>query len=121
MITCVLSPLKRGYVCVVCHRWTRSNENRRCAPTINASAGAPGTELTKLLASMGFAYAPDCECRSRAAEMDRNGCDWCAANLDTIVDWLAEEAQRQNVLLFNRQLARVLVQTAIRRARKRSR
>ena len=55
----------------------------------------PGTELKRLLAAVGLRVDGSCSCNRRAREMDRRGVAWCRANLETIVDWLREEAQRR--------------------------
>jgi len=49
--------------------------------------------------------------------MDRNGPDWCEANIDTIVSWLREEAQARG-LPFLDVAGRLLIRRAIRNARK---
>lgn len=86
--------------------------------TARTPVGGPGEELKKLLARVGLsAEEPGCQCKSRAAEMDRRGCDWCAANVDTIVGWLAEEAKRRRLPFFNA-VGRVMVRRAINTARR---
>lgn len=77
----------------------------------------PGTELKKLLATIGITSTPNCSCNARAAEMDRLGCDWCEANIDTIVGWLREEAEKRG-LPFLDAAGRLLVRRAIHNARK---
>jgi hypothetical protein len=79
----------------------------------------PGTELKKLLANWPFRIVatPNCSCNARAAEMDRQGIEWCEANLDTIVGWLREEATKRR-LPFLDAAGRLLVKRAIRNARK---
>lgn len=77
----------------------------------------PGTELKKLLAKVGITATPDCACNARAAEMDRQGVEWCEANLDTIVGWLREQAEARG-LPFIDIAGRLLVRRAIRNARK---
>jgi hypothetical protein len=77
----------------------------------------PGTELKKLLAAVGITATPNCSCNARAREMDRQGCDWCEANLDTIVGWLREEATKRG-LPFLDAAGRLLVKRAIRNARR---
>ena len=52
----------------------------------------PGTELKKLLSRIGITPKAGCKCLARAVEMDIRGCEWCEANIDTIVGWLREEA-----------------------------
>jgi hypothetical protein len=76
-----------------------------------------GKELKKLLATIGITAAPDCSCNARAAEMDRQGCDWCEVNIDTIVGWLREEATKRG-LPFLDAAGRLLVKRAIRNARR---
>jgi len=82
-----------------------------------ATAGGPGTELKNLLAKVGITASPDCACNARAAEMDRQGVEWCEANLDTIVGWLREEAEARG-LPFIDLAGRMLVRRAISNARK---
>jgi hypothetical protein len=77
----------------------------------------PGTELKKLLAKVGITASPDCACNARAAEMDRQGVEWCEANLDTIVGWLREQAEARG-LPFLDIAGRLLVRRAIQNARK---
>jgi len=53
----------------------------------------PGTELKKMLATIGITAEPGCKCNARAAEMDRMEKafpGWCEANIDLIVGWLRE-------------------------------
>lgn len=80
-------------------------------------AHGPGTELKKLLAKVGITATPDCWCNDRAAEMNSRGCDWCEANVDTIVGWLREQAHARG-LPFLDAAGRMLVRRAIRNARK---
>jgi hypothetical protein len=77
----------------------------------------PGTELKKLLAKVGITAAPDCACNARAAEMDRQGVEWCEANIDTIVGWLREQAAARG-LPFLDLAGRLLARRAISNARK---
>lgn len=87
------------------------------AATMQAQSG-PGTELKALLQRIGITPKPGCACNKRAAEMDANGCDWCAANIDTIDGWLAEEAKKRK-LPYLSVAGKALILLAIRRARKR--
>jgi hypothetical protein len=79
----------------------------------------PGTELKKLLARIGITPKAGCTCLARAIEMDVRGCDWCEANIDTIVGWLREEAENRR-LPFIDAAGRMLVRLAIRNARSKS-
>jgi hypothetical protein len=76
-----------------------------------------GTALKSLLSSLGIAATPNCSCNARAGIMDARGCDWCEANIDTIVDWLREEATKRG-LPFLYAAGRLLVKRAIRNARR---
>jgi hypothetical protein len=77
----------------------------------------PGTELKKLLGRVGITASPDCACNARAAEMDRQGVEWCEANIDTIVGWLREQAEARG-LPFLDLAGRMLVRRAISNARR---
>lgn len=83
----------------------------------DAPAGGPGTELKKVLGWLGFKPSTGCSCGSHQREMDRRGVDWCSANIETIVGWLAEEAKAQSLPFFEMP-ARALIRYAIRRANK---
>jgi len=81
--------------------------------------GGPGTELSRLLSTIGIHELPDCQCKSKAAAMDARGCDWCEANIDKIVEWLRQEAERQGAGgMFVAFAAKSLVRRAIAKARK---
>lgn len=79
----------------------------------------PGSELKKLLAKVGIQATPNCSCNKRAAVMDARGCDWCEQNLDEIVGWLREEAEKRK-LPFLDMAGRVLVRRAIANARRKA-
>jgi hypothetical protein len=137
MITCHRSNLEarcaeRGYTldevlpCVVSQdgdEWTIDTESefyprvsRLPVPPALPTHG-PGTELKKLLARVGITAAPDCACNARAAEMDRQGVEWCEANTDTIVGWLREQAEARGLPFFDI-AGRLLVKRAISNARR---
>ena len=77
----------------------------------------PGTRLQSLLGRFGITGSGDCKCRSRAALMDTNGCDWCEANIEEIVGWLRESAADRGLPFFDA-AGRMLVRRAIRNARR---
>ena len=110
-----------GVVCVRCgYTAPVPNVIRNCvspnAPPLPPTHG-PGTELKKLLARVGITATPDCSCNARAAEMDRQGVEWCEANIDTIVGWLREQAQARG-LPFLDVAGRMLVRRAVQNARR---
>lgn len=76
-----------------------------------------GTELKRLLALVGITASEGCSCYRHAVEMNRQGVEWCAANVDTIVGWLREEAAKRR-LPFVDAAGRLLVKRAIRAARR---
>lgn len=85
-----------------------------------AARGGPGTELKKLLATVGITATPNCPCNARAVQMDENESrepGWCESNIDTIVGWLREEAEKRG-LPFLDIAGRLLVKRAIRNARR---
>jgi hypothetical protein len=137
MITCNRSNLEsrcveRGYTldevmpCVVSQdgdEWTINTDSdfyprvSRLPEPVAPPTHGPGTELKKLLAKVGITASPDCACNARAAEMDRQGVEWCESNLDTIVDWLREQAEARG-LPFLDLAGRLLVRRAISNARR---
>jgi len=84
-------------------------------PARKATRGGPGTELRGLLSMIGLRPARGCKCGQRMRQMNIAGCSWCSKNIETVVDWLAEEADRAR-LPFLRFAAKKIVRIAIRRA-----
>lgn len=85
-------------------------------PTLDIGEGV-GTELKKLLKFIGITASPTCGCNAKAKAMNENGIDWCKDNIDTIVGWLKEEADRRGLPFFTFG-AKKLVKFAISRAEK---
>jgi hypothetical protein len=89
-------------------------------PKVEEIGHGPGTELKALLKRVGIVASPGCSCNARAKLMDANELKepgWCEANLETICDWLQEEATKRK-LPFLRMAGKILVRKAIRNARK---
>ena len=80
------------------------------------SFGGPGTELKRLLKMIGITATPNCQCNQRAKVMDERGCDWCEENIETICEWLKEEANKRG-MLFVKTAVKLLVRRAISNAR----
>ena len=76
-----------------------------------------GTELKKLLHKMKINLDGNCPCKQRSVVMDREGCDWCETNIETIITWLQQEAKRRK-LPFVRAAGKLLVRRAIHNARR---
>jgi hypothetical protein len=79
--------------------------------------GFPGQELKKLLRKIGIVASPNCACNKRAKFMDMQGIQWCEDNIDTIVDWLKEEAEKRRLPFVNI-AAKILVKRAISNAKR---
>lgn len=97
---------------------SREERPRGTKPTPPPVIGA-GTELKALLKRIGIVAQPNCLCNKRARLMDERGTAWCRANLETIVDWLAEEAARRK-LPFVRVAGSLLCRRAIHNAEKKA-
>ena len=80
-------------------------------------ASGVGTELKKLLKTIGITASPTCTCNVRAKTMNENGIRWCEDNKETIIGWLEEEANKRN-LPFSSYLATILINFAIKKAKK---
>ena len=76
-----------------------------------------GTELKKILKAVGITASPGCSCNKRARTMDNNGIPWAEENIDIIVGWLREEAERRGMPFVDIG-GRALVKMAIKRAKK---
>ncbi len=74
----------------------------------------PGCQLLKILRVF---HKKDCGCGARAGVMDQRGADWCEANVETILEWLKEGAEKR-CIPFVEWLARRFVSRAIKKARK---
>ena len=77
----------------------------------------PGTELKKILARFGIRHGVGCKCERRVKIMDQRGPKWCRENIDEIVGWLKEEADKRN-LPFVKRLGKYIVNRAIKNSLK---
>ena len=75
-----------------------------------------GTHLKLLLLFFGI-KAGNCKCNTRARYLNSVGADWCEQNIETIVEWLKEEAAARG-LPFISTVGRMIVRRAISNARK---
>jgi len=85
--------------------------------TLEVCPNHPGTVLSKMIKSVGIQMTDSCSCKRHALEMNEKGNDWCEQNIDTIVGWLREEANRRG-LPFMDALGKMLVNRAIKKSRK---
>jgi hypothetical protein len=54
----------------------------------------PGTELKKILSSVGIEPKPSCDCNGKMIQMDVWGVEECRENRDVIVGWLRDNADK---------------------------
>lgn len=78
-----------------------------------------GTQLKGLLKRLGITASPTCSCNSRAAHMDIMGCRWVRDNLDTVIEWLEEEAKKRG-LPFSKLAGKGIVMLAIKLAERKA-
>ena len=75
----------------------------------------PGTELHRLLGRFGIHMKRGCACKARMVQMNKWGVDGCRENVETILEWLKEEATKRRLPFFS-PAARLLVKRAIHNA-----
>jgi|688.fasta_scaffold76134_4 hypothetical protein len=85
--------------------------------TMEEDPNGPGTVLSKMIKSLGIVMSDSCSCRRHAIEMNTQGNDWCEQNIDTVVGWLREEANRRG-LPFVDMIGKLMVGRAIKKSRK---
>jgi hypothetical protein len=78
-----------------------------------------GTQLKGLLKRVGITATPNCSCNAKASHLDKMGCQWTRDNIETVVDWLAEESKKRG-LPFVRMAGRGLVMAAIKLAERKA-
>jgi hypothetical protein len=85
--------------------------------TMEEEPNGPGTQLSKMIKSLGIHMSDSCSCRRHAIEMNSKGNDWCEENIDTVVGWLEQEAKNRG-LPFVKMVGKVMVNRAIKKSRK---
>jgi hypothetical protein len=76
-----------------------------------------GTNLKAMLKKIGIQATENCSCNARAKVMDLQGVQWNKDNIETILDWLHEEATKRDLgALFFRPAVKLMVQRAISKA-----
>lgn len=85
--------------------------------TMEEDPYGPGTQLSKMIKSLGIHMSDSCSCRRHAINMNEKGNDWCEQNIDTVVGWLDQEAKNRG-LPFVKMVGRVMVNRAIKKSRK---
>lgn len=95
--------------------WESGAGPGRINPTPTVTKHGPGYELKKILGWFGIKPVGKCKCNKRAKMMDKWGPATCREKIETIVDWLQEEAGQRG-LPFLRIAAKTTVLLAILRA-----
>lgn len=85
--------------------------------TMEEDPHGPGTQLSKMIKSLGIHMSDSCSCRRHAINMNEKGNDWCEQNIDTVVGWLDQEAKNRG-LPFVKMVGKVMVNRAIKKSRK---
>lgn len=85
--------------------------------TLEQHPHGPGTVLSKMIKNLGIHITNNCSCKEHAIHMNEMGNDWCEQNIDTIIVWLRQEANKRK-LPFIDSIGKILVQKAISRSRK---
>jgi hypothetical protein len=85
--------------------------------TMEEDPNGPGTVLSKMIKTLGIVMSDSCSCRRHAIEMNTRGSDWCEQNMDTVVGWLREEANRRG-LPFVDMIGKLMVGRAVKKSRK---
>lgn len=85
-------------------------------PTDDLGIG-PGTDLHRFLGKLGIHSTPDCQCRKHIKEMNQRGKQWCIENIETILNWMHEEASKRGLPFPARRLIRSVVLRIIKRSK----
>jgi len=121
MSYCTFETRRGMQVCTVCGASFSATGKVMAVCGVERPKGPPppgvGTQLKKLLSRIGIKPTPTCKCASKANVMDRKGVDWCEQNIETIVEWMREEAEKRKLPYLNT-VGRMLVRRAINNARK---
>jgi hypothetical protein len=86
-------------------------------PTPAQPTSGPGTELKKLLATIGIHASPTCKCNKMAKQMDEWGWEESLNHIEEIVDVMEQTAKKRK-LPFVRTAGRTLVRIACWKAKR---
>jgi hypothetical protein len=107
-------------VCSICGRKVNAVECaslRRNCVKVSSAGERVGHHVSLLLKKFSIRHTAGCKCKSKAKYLDSVGAGWCEQNIETIVEWLKEEASARGLPFFST-IARMLVRRAIANARK---
>lgn len=106
-------------VCVACGRTVPGAPEGRIVAQCKWKPLGPGSQLSKLLKSLGIEPTPTCQCRAKAAQMDEWGPDECSRpeRIEEVLAVMREEARARG-LPFLDAAGRLLIRRAIANARR---
>lgn len=118
---CKFTVINGKQTCTVCNASFAAGQKLMAVCGVDRPREPPppgaGTQLKKLLARLGIRASPTCRCASKAKMMDYKGVDWCEENIETITEWLKDEATKRGLPFINT-AGRMLVRRAISNARR---
>ena len=85
--------------------------------TYESPLSGVGSQLKNILSKMGIKASSTCPCNEYAKIMNNNGIEWCEQNIDTIIGWLRETAQKRHMPFID-YAAKIIVKRAIHNAKK---
>lgn len=85
--------------------------------TMEENPNGPGSMLSNMIKKIGIVMTQGCSCRRHAIEMNEKGNNWCEENIDTIVKWLREEAEKRRLPFFD-SVGKLMIYRAIKKSRK---
>jgi hypothetical protein len=107
-------------VCSICGRKVNAVECaslRRTCFNASDTGERVGHHLSLLLKKLSIRHSAGCKCKAKEKYLNNAGANWCEQNIETIVEWLKEEASARGLPFFST-IARMLVRRAIANARK---
>lgn len=85
--------------------------------TLEQDPNGPGTILASMIKKFGIHMTPNCNCMAHALSMNKEGPDWCEANIDKILFWLKEESKNRKIP-FMEPIVKMIVKQAIDKSKK---
>jgi len=85
--------------------------------TLAETPKLPGTVLAYMVQVFGFAISDSCSCKKILLEMNSKGNDWCAQNIQYIIDAIKLESTNRRMLIVDNSFS-ILVNRAIKKSRR---
>jgi hypothetical protein len=117
-VMAVAEPVSETHIRVTAEDFDRLRSEYALADEpAKALPSGPGTELKKLLATIGIHATPTCKCNKMAAKMDAWGWEESLNHIEEIVDVMEQTAKKRK-LPFVRTAGRTLVRIACWKAKR---